>query len=458
MTRKIVITFFIVIFISFSFLSFFVKKVFAVVNCSLSATIITQADRDFCQNQLEVFLKELADLEATLKVQQKQTGTLKGDVVALTTQINALKTKIKARGVVIAQLKNSIREKVSTIESLSRKIDREHASLSQLLRNTNEFNSQNSIIFLLSYDTISNFYSDLESYNSIKKAIKNSVDIINGIKIQTEVEKQSLEKKRDAETDAKAELESAQKSTAKAEVNKKQLLAISKNMEVAYQTLAAQKKAQADKIRAALFPLRDSQAIPFGTALTYAENAQKKTGVRPAFVLAILQQESNMGADVGSCVITNLSTGETKGVNYGTVFPNGIHSTRDLPFLQSIVEGLGRNPLTTRVSCPLASGGYGGAMGPTQFLPSTWNGIKQKIANALGKNLPDPWIPEDAIMASSIYLGELGANAGGYTAERTAALKYYAGSNLNKKINAFYGNQVMQRVKTIQSNIDLLSG
>ncbi|MFH1200767.1 MAG: lytic murein transglycosylase [bacterium] len=454
MGKKAIVFVFILLFS----LNIFVNKARAIFDCETLNTASSQIDKDFCQNELNALMKEQADLEATLKVQQKQTGTLKGDVAALTTQINALKIKIKARGLVIAQLKVNIAEKVSTIQSLSEKIDREHESLAQLLRNTNEFDNNNLVNLVLSNDSISNFYSDLESYNSIKQAIKDSVDIINGIKTQTEAAKQDLQKKQDAEIDAKAELESAQKTVVKSEAEKKQLLAISKNKEAEYQKLAAQKKAKADKIRAALFPLRDSQAIPFGTALLYAENAQKKTGVRSAFVLAILQQESNMGADVGSCVITNLSTGETKGINYGTVFPNGIHPTRDLPFLQSIVEELGRNPLTTRVSCPLASGGYGGAIGPTQFLPSTWNGIKQKIANALGKNLPDPWIPEDAIMASSIYLSELGAGAGGYTAERTAALKYYAGSNWNKKANAFYGNQVMQRVTTIQSNIDLLSG
>ena len=59
-------------------------------------------------------------------------------------------------------------------------------------------------------------------------------------------------------------------------------------------------------------------------------------------------------------------------------------------------------------------------------------------------------------MASAIYLGELGASNGGYTAERTAALKYYAGSNWNKKANAFYGDGVMKKAVEIQANIDLL--
>ena len=363
---------------------------------------------------------------------------------------------MKARSLVIAQLRVNIAEKVSKINSLSQKIEREHESLAQLLRNTNEFDDGTLVHLILSDNSVSNFYSDLESYASIKQAVKASTEIIRGIKTETEIVKTDLETKQNAEIDAKVELENAQKKVALSEAEKKQLLAISKQTEAAYQTLAREKKARADRIRAALFPLRDSQAIPFGTALMYAENAQKKTGVRPALVLAILQQESNMGANVGSCVITNLSTGETKGVNYGTIFPNGIHPTRDLPLLRAIVEGLGRNPLTTRVSCPLASGGYGGAMGPTQFIPSTWNSFQTRIANTLGKGLADPWNPEDAIMASSIYLGDLGASVGGFTAERTAALKYYAGSNWNKKANAFYGNSVMQKTAVIQANIDLL--
>jgi membrane-bound lytic murein transglycosylase B len=310
---------------------------------------------------------------------------------------------------------------------------------------------------LLADQSLSSFYSDLESYASIKEAVKKSVDELLGIKSLTEAEKKDLEARQNKETDAKVELEAAQKKVAQSEAEKKQLLAISKNKEAEYQKLAAEKKARADKIRAALFQLRDSEAIPFGVALAYAEEAEKKTFVRPAFVLAILQQESNMGANVGSCIITNLVSGETKSVKSGTVFKNGIHPTRDLPVLQTILEKLNRNPFSTRVSCPLASGGYGGAMGPTQFIPSTWNGLSSRIANALGKKTADPWNPKDAIFASSIYLGDLGAGVGGYTAERTAALKYYAGGNWYKTANSFYGNQVMAKAKAIQANIDLLS-
>ena len=56
----------------------------------------------------------------------------------------------------------------------------------------------------------------------------------------------------------------------------------------------------------------------------------------------------------------------------------------------------------------------------------------------------------------SLYLGDLGAGAGGYTAEHRAAAKYYAGGYWATAGRA-YGNSVMALAESIQSNIDFLS-
>ena len=80
----------------------------------------------------------------------------------------------------IAQLKVNIKEKVNVIQSLSNKIDREHESLAQLLRNTNEFDEENVVRLILSGDSVSSFYGDLESYSSLKEAVKKSTDIVRG--------------------------------------------------------------------------------------------------------------------------------------------------------------------------------------------------------------------------------------------------------------------------------------
>ena len=369
-----VMAFFVVIALFFApiFGFFDVQKVRADFDCLTLTTSSSPSDKAYCQDQLNQIEAQLNSLLVLQADQKKQTGTLKGDVDYLTSQINALKAKIKARALVIAQLKVDIIDKTNTIISLSSKIDREHESLAQLLRNTNEFDNDNLVNLILSDNSISDFYSDLESYNTIKQSIKASVDVINGVKTQTEVVKSDLEKKQNAETDAKAELESAQQTVAKSEADKQQLLNISKQKEATYQQLAAQKKAQADKIRSALFSLAGiSTKIDFGTALGYANEVQNKLGVDPAFLLAIITQESNLGSNVGQCYLTNPDTGAGVGKNTGTPFTNVMHPTRDVPVFLSITSDLQFNAYQTAVSCPIGGYGYGGAMGPAQFIPST---------------------------------------------------------------------------------------
>ncbi len=134
--------------------------------------------------------------------------------------------------------------------------------------------------------------------------------------------------------------------------------------------------------------------------------------------------------------------------------------SRDLQPFITIAKSVGRDPTQTRVSCP-QGGGYGGAMGPAQFIPSTWVLFEPRIASALSISNPDPWDPLDAFMASALYLSDLGASGSDAASERNAACKYYSGRSCDSKkpANAFYGNDVMAKASSIQVNmIDPLEG
>ncbi|MDQ3245108.1 MAG: lytic murein transglycosylase [bacterium] len=450
---------FIIVFVSGVFVSygFVFHNTYAITDCLNLSLSSSWNDRNYCTNELSQIESQLNDLLAKQKEQQKQTGTLKGDVNYLNSQINALKAKIKARGLAISQLKVEIKEKVSKIETLSEKIERQHESISQLLRNTNDFDNENFVHFMLSGGSLSEFYADIESYTSIKEAVKDSVEAIRGIKSETEEQKKDLEIKQDKETDAKIELENAQKKTAQIEIEKKKLLAISKNKETEYQKLAAEKKAKADKIRSSLFSLAGiSKKIEFGTALSYANEVKNKTGIDPAFLLAILTQESNLGSNVGKCFLTDTSGPNAGyGVNptTGKVWTNLMKPTRDIePFLK-ITSRLILDPLKTAVSCPIAGvKGYGGAMGPAQFIPSTWQIFENRLEKALGHSA-NPWEPRDAFMASGMYLTDLGAIGDSDSAQHRAACRYYGSGGAS----CSYSRSVAKLKIQIQSNIDLLS-
>ncbi len=449
------------------FASIFVIGFFAVFNYNYTSAQSTCTDQIAGKNrtqleaELEACNREIAEWTETLNKTKQDSASFSRDIATLTAKINAAQANIKGKNIAISNLTKDIATKQKEISVLDSRILKGREAIADILRKTNDINSYSLVEAMLSESNLSEFFVDIETYASAERALKELFDELRDVKALTESEKAALNKKREAEAAAKAALEAAKKEVEISQSEKKTLLAINKTKEKTYAQVLADKQAKAAQIKSVLFPLRDSVAIPFGTALQYAETASAKTGVRPAFVLAILQQESNLGANVGSCVITNLLTGETKGVNTGTIFKNGIHPSRDLPLLQTILSALGRDPLNTRVSCPVSGvAGYGGAMGPAQFIPSTWNLLKNKISDATGKNTPDPWDPSDAITASSVFLADLGARSQDYTNERTAACRYYSGktcyTNGRANVGLSYGNRVMERAAAIQRDIDFL--
>jgi membrane-bound lytic murein transglycosylase B len=404
-----------------------------------------QADLDACNAEIERWTSVLNNTKKT-------TANYATQVAKLNAQINAAKATINSKNIAIKNLSSNIAEKQTKILSLEGQIKADSESVAELLRKTKEIDSFSLAEAVLSDQDLSGFFSDVSAYSSTRASLLAVIDRLRGVKSLTEEEKAKLAKQRDAEADAKAVIEANKRKVELSQAEQKTLLTQSQNQEKAYSQLVAEKQAKAAAIRTALFGLRDSAAIPFGTALSYAQAASLKTGVRPALILGILQQESNLGANVGTCIITDLSSGQTKSVNSGRIFANGIHPTRDLPILQTLLPTLGRDPLNTKVSCPLSIG-YGGAMGPAQFIPSTWNIMRNQIASATGKSTPDPWDPADAIMALALLLKNNGAAAGTYTAERNAACRYYGGGSACTSTTATYGNQVMARASTIQTTM-----
>lgn len=420
---------------------------------SLAVQAQTDAQKAALQASLDELEKEIAQQDALLQGKQKERVSIERDVAILEAQIKKAKLLIQARDLAIGKLGGDISQKTVFIDDLTKKIDSEKESLAQLLRKTDEVDQASVVELVLSKKNLSDFFLDLDSFTSIKGALRDSLTVIAETKGQTEEEKTALEESQRKEADAKAELEAGKRTVQKNEGEKNQLLSITKNKEKEYQKVLDERKKRAAEIRAALFALRDSGAIPFDKAYEYALTASQKTGVRPAFILAIFSQESSFGKDIGSCYLKDTTTGAGVGANTGRAFSKVMNPSRDVPRFLEIVGALGGDPLNTRVSCPQEVG-WGGAMGPAQFIPSTWVLYSNNIAASLGKSTADPWNPRDAFMAAALLLSDNGASGGGYSAERDAACKYFSGSKCSKSSwAASYGNSVIAKATNIQENM-----
>jgi membrane-bound lytic murein transglycosylase B len=428
-------------------------------NTAVFAQTSIESQRAALEAELRALQAEIAQKEAILREQQKQTGTIKKDVTLLTSQIETAKLKIRQKTIAINNLSQEIKAKSVAITDLQKEINREHDSLEQLVKRTNELDQKGATYVLLSAASVTDFYQDLDDFLAVKQSLYASVSKIKQIKSLTEDQKEDLEAKQAEEEDAKDAIDAQKRLVEKSEAEKRKLLNASQSKEKEYQAVLAERQKKVAEIRSKLFSLAGgTAAIPFKDAYAYAKEASTKTGVRPAFVLAILTQESNLGKNVGTC---NRAT-DPISKKWQNIMPGPQHkasgrSSRDdqSAFLR-ITSALGLNPDTTPLSCPLPSGGWGGAMGPSQFIPTTWESIASRVSAALGTTA-SPWRPRDAIMASSIYLKDRGG-IGGEANERNAACKYYSGRACDGRApaNSFYGNNVMALARGIQADIDYL--
>lgn len=422
----------------------------AEVDCNLPE------NRSTCLAELEKTEAEISNLNKQLSGLKNEGASIARDKKILENQAQQAKLKIKQHELSIATLGKSIKSKENTIVGLQERISKNKVGLKEVVRSAYEIDNISAVEIFLSNENISDFIRDIDAYGFINTKIRESIGIINKDKQEEESEKKQLDEKRSKEYDSKYVVESEKKKIDAINAEKARLLALNKKEQTDYGKIISDRQAKANKIRNALFALRDSGSIKFEDAVRYAKNASKQTGVRASFILAILQQESNLGSNVGSCYLKNESDGSGVRISSGAAVKNVMKPSRDVSPFIAITKALGKDPFTTRVSCPLASGGYGGAMGPAQFIPSTWQLFAARISKANGGGTANPWAAADAFMASSMYLADLGASNGSASAERNAACRYYSGRACGSNGNTFYGDQVMARAIKLQADIDLI--
>lgn len=410
-----------------------------------------QAEYDQLQIEIAKWQKVLDDTKA-------QRNTIQGDVTALDAQIKKAQAEINQRSGVITRLGSEIRQKNAHIGTLEERLNRGKASLAKLLREKNQSDQQSLAVLALSSQDLSGFYANVDAIDTIDRELQSLFDELRGVKDQTEKEKQELSSRQDQELDARHEVETKKQQINENKKEKDQLLTVTKQNEAAYSQVLAERQRKAAEIHARLFPLRDTSAIKFGDAVAYARTASGKTGVRTEMILAVLSQESALGTNVGNCLVTDLATGNGKGKNTGTPFAGVMKAPRDTVPFERITKALGKDWSTTPVSCPQAAG-YGGAMGPTQFIPSTWEMFEPRLMSALGVTATNPWNAGHAIMATGLYLMDSGAGPQTYTAERNAACRYFSGRacpNSGGWIDN-YANSVVAKANAYAKDIEALA-
>ena len=420
--------------------------------------------RERIERELQQVERQILTQRRLIEDKQLERQSLERDIGIIEGQIQQVQYGIQARSLAIEQLDEDIGDKMEVLEILAERSNRQKQSLGSLVRKQAQMNDVSLVELLLSKQQFSEFFTEYDTFRVLQDSLKESLSILREIKRDTVEQKNQLEDKQLTEAELRRRQELEKSEIERQEDEKERVLAVTRGEEEAYQELLQAQERTASELRNALFQLLGGGgSIPFPEAVSLAKYASSKTGVSPALILAILEQETNLGANLGSCIYNDTRSGTLV-----------MHPDRDAPVFVAVAKILGFDPRRQQVSCPLVQRngqriGWGGAMGPSQFIPSTWamyGGIvntgsgwvydqNQDAIRAINKTSgpANPFNNQDAFLATALLLRDNGAASNG----RLAALRYYAGwGGASRPENQFYGDQVMNRMQRIEREIRVL--
>ena len=397
------------------------------------------------------------EIEKDINKTKAEKDTLQNKIYILKNTIKNLESEIYEGNIMIKDLGNQIYSTQVSIDQTNLQIDEIKNNLSNILQMQYENDQQSPTVILLKNETFTDFLNELMELERLSLRTRELLENIKNLKISLESQKNLMDgEKDDLEGVVKIQTIKKQENTQ----TKKEQESVLKMTEAEYQKHLKDKQETEKKVAEITTRIFELAGIPeaptFGEALELAKYVEGILGIRPAFLLAIFKQESNIGKNVGQCYLKNPETGSGVGVNTGKTIDRIMKPTRDVqPFL-SITKELGRDPYNTRVSCPMSIG-YGGAMGPGQFIPSTWIIYRDRVKAITGKPA-DPWNIRDAFIATGLYVSDYGAKKQTYDGEWRAAMIYFSGTSLRTSYNyyGFYGDSVMAIAKQLQKDIDII--
>lgn len=421
-----------------------------------TSTVITDqaaTQRQALEAQLAELEKEIEQNQQTIAQYQKQGTTLKNEIAKLNAQIAQINLKIKAVTLSITKLNGQIADAQAQINHTENNIETHKEAISVFIRTLYEADQQSLIGILLANNHLSDFFGNITNTTLVQQNLRTALEEIVKLRQQLLDQKQELaSEKSDAEN--LRVIQQAQKNgVVTVQQQKSTLLTETKGKESEYQKLLKRTQETAAQIRARIFELLGGGELTFEKAYQYAKLAEGATGVRAALILAILNRESFLGKNVGRC-------------SYRTAM-----NPKDIPTFLAILQKLSIDPnsITAYVSCPNSNGVYGGAMGPAQFIPSTWKLYETEIASVTKNNPPSPWNNANAFVATALYIQDLlnssscknyasqNQNAAPYQTlqERCAAAMYYAGGGWYK-YRFWYGDPVVTQANAYEKDIAIL--
>ncbi|MDD5489854.1 MAG: hypothetical protein PHP25_04215 [Candidatus Moranbacteria bacterium] len=374
---------------------------------------------DDLQKQIEMYQKDINE-------KSKKEESLSNDIEILAADIKKIELQIQETNLQIASLDGEIAGKEIEIEQMQKQVDAKKEMLAKFLQELYEKGGGETAEIVFSGQSFSDYFSKIESLESFEGQIKETHDQLEASKNALKDEKENLIERKVDQENLRGIQSDQERSLEQEKTMETLLVSQVRNEKLALEQNMGKLQEELSEIQSLGEPINLEEAVK---AAKYAVDL---TQVAPEFLLGVLRVESGLGTNVG-------------GGRYKTDMNPAQWDT-----FKSICKEIGLDPEKTPVSRRACynrdsgdgCGGWGGAMGPAQFMPSTWMGYKSKIESVTGNKPANPWSIEDSLVAMGLKLGSVeGVQAGDRDAWAKAAGMYLAGSNWERY--SWYSDRVL---------------
>jgi len=381
------------------------------------------------QEQLVAKEQELTELNekiATLKSKQR-TATNQAELAAeqlarVARQLQTAELQLERTLLTLSLNQEESAKTAAQIQLLREQIDVNREQLRSTIRSLYQHDQISLVDLILSSDSLGIVLTEQRAYHELQQRI---VELIQQLRASEQLlgEHQVQLLERQEELDNLKSLQARQQGELDNQRQAKQRFLSSKQEQQAeYEDLVTEALMARREIEQKIFTLQSvGLQLSLNDVFSAARYASGLTGVRPALLLAIIKVETNVGQWLGS----------------GT-FPDDMHPASRDAFLR-LTSKLGLNPYQTPISRrPTSYQGWGGAIGPGQFMPDTWERLEPRLASLMSKQ-PDPFQLPDSLVAIGLMLADRGAGDPGKEFE--AVGRFLAGPNW--QYHTWYSNRVL---------------
>ncbi len=430
-----------------------ILAVFGIVGLAAADVNDEIAERN---RQIQELQQQIQETGVELEGRQQERRTLENEVGTLNAHIRGVRLRIQSLDLEILSADEQITEISAILVDLQEEMDIHRAAIGVYIRNINEADQESLTNILLKNDNISDFFNKLDDIQIVQGNLRMQMTQIRIAKTELEVKSESLGDKKE-EAGVLRNIQASEKWTLDVKKNEKnQLLKVTKGEEAKFQEIINSKQTNINRLRSQIQFLVD-QGLTVEDAVRYAKMAAIGAGIRPAFLLGLLEVETRLGRNIGSgnweddmylCYIRLATIYYPHREAY---YRKRAETEKNAFFV--IVNKLGLDPYEVKVSKE-PNYGCGGAMGPAQFIPSTWLSYAERVTAITGNDPPSPWSFEDAFTASAIKLAAGGATAQTRTSEIRASKAYISGNaNCTSNICNYYANLVQQKAAELENSL-----